>query len=185
MKKLFLTPKYFAFIALSLLLPIALISAWVWLSFFVQKELITAADITTQTLILEQERSRRDQSQHILSTDIQDIKRINDFFADHQRPVQFLQDMEQTAELTSNNLLITPGSGEQIENTLAFNFEIDGTAQSVFQFLRALEYAPYSITTNEFTFQRLSPKTDAIAQGAPTARLNVSIRVATRVSKDL
>ncbi|MBI3630980.1 MAG: hypothetical protein HY221_01440 [Candidatus Sungbacteria bacterium] len=115
----------------------------------------------------------------------EDVDRVRRFFVDDAQPVDFVTSLEQTAQGTRNGIEI--GADEGAKSTageLLFRVSVEGTRDTVQNFLQAVEAMPYLATVEAADFQMLGPgvpRSRGMLRGpgavAPSVRLLLDIRV--------
>jgi hypothetical protein len=128
----------------------------------------------TKTAISSLENQRRHMSSltRIVEERQRDFERINSYFVDSDRPITFIETLEDLARRTENSITLDTGTSIGREETLAFNIMIEGTQESTLRYIKLVELLPYELTIENFNIV-LQP-----AREGTNAKLNAAIRVA-------
>lgn len=104
-----------------------------------------------------------------------DIARITAFLVDKEKPVVFIETIENLAKNTGNRLELTLAGDERKDSELAFIALVQGTEEGVMRYLKLLELLPYAITFDTVRFERTPSDT-----GTASHRLTLGLRVRTQ-----
>lgn len=113
-----------------------------------------------------------------------DFERIGKFLIDRERPVEFIEALENLANSTDNEIAIDVVAAERgaSKDTLSFRLTIEGSSASVFRYLRLLELMPYHISAEDFNYQtlNLAPAVGGKSKSSSQMRLAILIKVKTK-----
>ena len=123
-------------------------------------------------LFLEEEWKAVHRIDILLSKREADVLRIKNFFVEPEKVVEFIESMEALAKNIGNKISIDFDEAKSSGENYYFRFTVDGTAEGVIGYLRALELYPAEIRIQDFIFQRLLQ-----AVGGPTYRLIINVAV--------
>src|SRR3989338_90725 len=116
--------------------------------------------------------------QAVRSRRADDIGRINKFFIEKDRPLDFIESLEYLGRITQTALAIDAGGMSKESDYFTFRFAIDGDLENTFKFLSLLEQIPYNILISSFT---VSPtEGDPQNPEARRTRLSLTIKARTR-----
>lgn len=127
---------------------------------------------------LYQERRRAETVGMLLTERKDDIVRLRGFFLDRQRPIEFIEQLENLARMTKNTIALGVQEGSKDTSSLSFRITVDGTQSSIRTFVRIFDVLPYSITISSVTFQNQSAAQTASGtdmQGSPARLTGVII----------
>lgn len=87
----------------------------------------------------------------------QDFAKISKFFIDRERPVDFIEGLEEMAKKTNNLIAIDFNEVQSKKSkNLFFKLTIEGNENSVRKYLKLLELMPYKIKVEALTFQKIT-----------------------------
>lgn len=131
---------------------------------------------------LEEDRRRVRILERIMEKREPDFARINAFFVSRERPIDFIEKVEDLAKRTGNAVALAV-EGQANGPELGFRLTVDGNEQSVARYLKLFELLPYALRVEDMVFQRLSGGEASILPGAgatPTARLILVVKIRSR-----
>ena len=105
--------------------------------------------------LLEAENGAIRDFQTIRSRRADDIKRINNFFIEKDRPLDFIEAIESLGRITRSTLAIDAGGIDKESDYFTFRLAIDGDPENTLNFLSLLEQIPYTIRVSSFTVSNL------------------------------
>lgn len=133
----------------------------------------------------ESERAAARKIDEVVSSHEDEIRRIEKFFVDPERPVDFIESLENLARKTRNQVALSVESSPKDQHIFSFRVSADGKEEELVKYLRLLELLPYEIQVDEISLQRGQgqenpPGGSSEALAAPTHRLTLLIRVKTK-----
>jgi hypothetical protein len=142
------------------------------------------SDVATK----EEERRLARHSQDLLEEKKEDLAKIYRLFVNRDHPVEFIEELERLAAETKNTVSLDISDSEQASDSLFFRVSVKGSKESVVNYLRLMEAAPYLITIQEINYRTLEGKNPFGSDGLrvnlsregfppPTASLSFSMRV--------
>lgn len=186
MEKLNLTHRAF----IKILIPMALTVALGWTNWKMYSVLTVARDtiqeIEKKIAAMEEQKRSAKRFQNLRIERREDIDRINSFFVNKEKPVEFIEDLEELARNTKNRLLLSVDS-TATGNILKFRIEIEGTQESVFRYLKLLELVPYEAYITDISMSKIIGSRGPVSQleksGAvalATTKLGLALKVRTK-----
>ncbi|OGZ96772.1 MAG: hypothetical protein A3J10_02425 [Candidatus Sungbacteria bacterium RIFCSPLOWO2_02_FULL_54_10] len=182
-------PARYTFVAVSVVALAAVgIAAWgfaqaiaiVWQGHAAQ------AEIRQNIGVRAEERQSARASEVLLRNRQEDIRRIGAFFVPRHGPIAFIEAVEYVASRTGNTISLDIDENVGGERALRFRLTVEGGANGLVDFMRAVELLPYKIDIQDMVFQDTSPaggalpgKTPSVRREAP-ARLLLSLDVSAR-----
>jgi len=167
----------------------ALVGIFIWGFWRLQRNIahftVGLEEASQKVISLERERRDARRTGSLLLTREKELEPLIQFFVDRERPVAFLEHLEEVARRTRNTLAVDVGQEQQDESALALRLTIEGNRKSLLQYLKLLELMPYQITVEDIAFQDISGGASARSgkqTAAPSAQLLISIRVKTKIS---
>lgn len=111
-----------------------------------------------------------------------DFIRIDAFFVSRDRPIDFIEQVEDLAKRTQNTVVLDVDEARGDSSELGFRLTVDGSEGGVSRYLRTFELLPYAVRVEDMVFQRLSGGEGDLPPGAgtATARLILVIKVKAR-----
>lgn len=165
-------------IAVSFLLIIASIAG----TWFLYREM-RAIKTEIQTIrdgiaLLEAENGTIRDFQTIRSRRRDDIGRINKFFIEKDRPLDFIEAIESLGRITHSTLAIDAGGVSKESDYFIFRLAIDGDQENTLKFLSLLERMPYTIRISSLTVSNLegNPQNPEVRR----TRLSLTINARTK-----
>lgn len=130
---------------------------------------------------LAAERRRARASEELLRKRHADIRRISGFFADRKSPIAFIEAAEAAAARTGTIIVLDADEAASSDTALRFRVTVQGGADRLLDFVRALELLPYPIDIRDIVFQNASTGGAApAADDTRFARLLLSVDVGAR-----
>lgn len=115
--------------------------------------------IRNEILMLEEERRFARAVQSFLDKRGDDIAGLDKIFIDRERPVEFIETVENLARTTGNRLTIEFNEGVSTKTILSFRLTIEGAESSTKKYLELLELLPHIIKIENLSFQKYSDPT--------------------------
>lgn len=109
-------------------------------------------DFRIKTNTLDMRRQTLQESIRLFREREADISRIRLFLVDRQRPVLFIESMEDLAKKTNTTLDLGVSQPREGGHFLSFRVSVDGARRDVLSFLHLLELLPYYLIIDEFQF---------------------------------
>ncbi len=154
-------------------------SGWWWLSSQIARFEETLAAINEQLASLEATRISARSGAVMLETRRADLEKLRMFFADKDRPIAFIEAIEELARRTGTTATLTIAEGVNTSDAVPFKMIIEGREDRALAMLKLVELMPYQIAITDLSFQR-STRNDERAGGTIT-RFIVSFSVKTTV----
>lgn len=85
-----------------------------------------------------------------------DFARIDGFFVSRDRPVDFIEQVEDLARRTQNTVVLDVDETNGDSSELGFRLTVEGSESGVSHYLRTFEMLPYAVRVEDMIFQRLS-----------------------------
>lgn len=117
---------------------------------------ITLRGLEEQIVLLEAKRKIAGDLQILLENRDKDLTKINSFLVSKDRPVGFIEDLEDAAKKTKNRVAIDFDETRSKNKDIFFRLAIDGSEDSVLRYLKLLEFMPYKIKVEEVSLQKLT-----------------------------
>lgn len=127
-----------------------------WLLIQINEVGVTLRGVAEKMAKLEVERKTARGAHVFLKERAEDLAKINNFFVDRERPVEFIENLEEIAKKTKNQIVIDFDEGRSKERNLFFRLVVDGSEASIRKYLKLLELMPYKIKVGDLTFQKIS-----------------------------
>ena len=108
----------------------------------------------TRIAVDEKDFNRLTKISDILKTRSSDIQRFQAIAVDRQRPLKFIETMEQIGHLTSTKVALSINQGGGDPAFLSFGATLEGTETNVHAMLGLIQALPYQISIENITFQR-------------------------------
>ena len=137
------------------------------------------AEVESKIASLEEERRRARASEFIFEERELSLKRLESFFIPSEKPVGFIESLEELARLTGNELSLDLVTGEPREGLFSFRITVEGTAESSSRYLALLELMPHEIIVEELSLQRFAGTPSGSAEKGKNERLIIIIAVKT------
>ncbi|MBI4137851.1 MAG: hypothetical protein HY472_01205 [Candidatus Sungbacteria bacterium] len=109
-----------------------------------------------------------------------DIDRIRTLFVDPNRPLNFIEHVEELARRTKTRVSLGTETPKQGEPGLLFRITAEGSTQAIRAMHALIEAAPFAIRQERVLFQRLEERQDGGEATPPSGRLAITVRVFTR-----
>lgn len=111
-----------------------------------------------------------------------DIGRLQAITIDRQRPLVFIEAIEQIAHVTNTKIALAVNETKASADSLSFGATLEGSEKNVRTMLALIQTLPYQITIDNISFQRDIPNTSGAGQGPllPITRIILAIRVKTQ-----
>ena len=178
--------KFFLTVAISLIIVGLLGSVLGWLFGQVKKARATIGETANKIILLEEKRKTARQTQILLKDRASDLAKINKFLVDRGEPVEFIENLEETAQKTKNKIVIDFDEGRSKAKNLFFRLTIDGSEASTRKYLKLLGFMPYKIGVEDLIFQKMSagdlpafPSRPKTLENPGSHRLTILIQVET------
>lgn len=173
-KKLILT----IFVASLFIIASGLLFAW--LVIHVQTVTQGLKEVETEIATHEANRTSARKAEVSLEENKDIVARINNTLINHDRPIDFLEELTNLGKNTGNKIVLDYLEQESSADSLVFRITIDGTKASVLNYLTILELTPYVITIENINWLDMTEENT----GAPTTskadtRLLFTLRVKT------
>lgn len=148
--------KLFLMIGVSL----AVLAFWGWILAGLLQQVkntsITLYGLEEKVADLEARRKAAGDIQILLQDRAKDLAKINNFSVSKERPVVFIEELEDVAKKTKNRVAIDFDEARSKGKNIFFRLAIDGNENSVLRYLKLLEFMPYKIKVEEASLQRLT-----------------------------
>lgn len=157
----------------------------IWLLQQVKTSNITLRGMEEKITELEVKRKMASEIQTLLQDRAKDLARISSFSVDKERPVVFIEALEEAAKKSGNRVTIGFSEGKSKNKDIFFQLVVEGSESSVLKYLKLLEFLPYKIKVEEVALQRLTTGVPALLSLPKEAnvplshRLDISIKVET------
>lgn len=159
--------KLFVTAAVSLLAVGFLGGAFWKLSGIIENSDARLQNIESKIFSFEEERTLARTAEGVIKARRDDIGRINGFFVDRERPIEFIESLERIAKETRNKMALDFDEGRSKEERLFFRITAEGEEKNVRKFLRLLEFMPYEIRIEDLSFQRIGVSTGVYVPPVP------------------
>lgn len=128
--------------------------------------------------LLEAENGAIRDFQTIRSRRADDIKRINKFFIEKDRPLDFIEAIESLGRTTQTTLAIDAGGMSKESDDFTFRLAIDGEQKNTLKFLSLLEQMPYTVRISSLAVSNLegNPQNPEMRR----TRLSLTIKARTK-----
>lgn len=140
-------------------------------------------DIESKIVLHEEERKEATRSLSLLRERSADIGRIQNFFVEHDQPIEFIEFLERAALESGNAIVLGVDEQKSKQGELYFRMTADGTESSVRSLLSLLEAMPYFTVIDDVSYQFIAADIGGLRKGTTSggfvARLAVSFRVKT------
>lgn len=140
--------------------------------------------IESQIASLEEERKLARSGASLLEAHRRDLERFRKIAVNRERPVEFIETLENLAKDTKNTIVLDFDEGRSSPDSLLLRLTVEGSEESTRQYLSLLEFLPHEIRVEELTLQsiggggRAAPSPPPGTKGAPPShRLLLTIRV--------
>lgn len=149
-QKLFLTAAIF--------LAGAVFWVWLWIGFLyrVKNAGATLQDLKGQIPALEEKRKLAGEMQALFKNRTGDLEKIRSFLISKDRPVVFIESLEELARKTRNRIAINFDEGKSKDQNLFFRLTLEGGEENVLKYLQLLELMPYKLKVEEVSIQKLT-----------------------------
>lgn len=104
---------------------------------------------------LERERRQARIFERTIEGREKDLARIENFFVDHERPLEFIEQLESLAKVTGSLIALNIESPTAGGRDLNFRITLDGFEPNVARYLKLFELLPYEIKVQELTLQKI------------------------------
>lgn len=134
----------------------------------------------TVTKISEDEKDfdRLNNISSILKNQQQYIQRLQDIAVNRQRPLKFIETIEQMGHLTHTKISLTVSEIKGSTDALLFNATFEGNRNDTRRMLALILTLPYHITIESMSFQHTTP--NALNTSQSTTRMTLTMRVKTQ-----
>ncbi len=105
---------------------------------------------------LEAKRKLADEMRILIKDRAEDLAKINKFFVDRERPVEFIENLEEVGKKTKNRVFIDFDEARSKGKNLYFKLTIEGSENSTRQYLKLLELMPYKVRVEDLNFQKMT-----------------------------
>lgn len=156
-------------VAFSLMIS-ALMGLFSWFSWNINRSEVLIRNIKSKLIALEEERKFARTARAFLKEREPDLKRIDQFAIDRERPVEFIEALENLARKTSNTLALEFDEGRSTAKHLSFRMTLQGEEENAHRYLKLLELLPYFIRIEELRVRRTVRQTPSGTQGTKTVR---------------
>lgn len=157
-----------------------------WLFIRVKKASVALKETADKIALLETERKTARETQILFKVRAEDLTKINRFFVDRERPVEFIENLEKIAQKTKGQIVIDFDEGRSKEKNLFFRLTVDGSEAGTRKYLKLLELMPYKIGVENVTFQKIIagempafPSRPKVLKDTKSHRLTILIQVET------
>ncbi len=154
-----------------------------WLLLYVRNSAMRLGDVESKIAVSEEERKVARAAETFLKEQERDLERIRLFSPNKERPVEFIESIESLGKDTGNSIVLDFDEGRSKGANLVFRITVEGTAQSVRQYLRIMELMPYEIHVEDLAFQRLTIANESekqqVSRSLPTHRLTAVLNIKT------
>lgn len=119
---------------------------------------------------------------NLLETRSKDIARIQRIAIDRQRPLQFIETIEQIARITHTQSALGVNEIKDDKQSLLFHVTWEGEEKNVRTMLALLQKLPFQIVIQDMSFQKdiLSAPGQTQTSGTGNARLVLSMKIKTQ-----
>jgi hypothetical protein len=134
--------------------------------------------IESRIATLENDRKIVLASADTLARHAPDLEIIGLFLIDRERPVEFIESLENLAKSTGSEIAIdvVPLEKGTLLDVLRFRLTVEGERGKVLKYLKLLEFMPYEISVEDLAYQSGIPGEET---GPTETRLIISIKVKT------
>ena len=141
-------------------------------------------DIETRIANLEEERRWIGTASGALKERKQDVNRIKAFFAPRERPLAFVEALEDVARRARTRITLALDQSRAEADALTFQATVEGSESGLATMLELIETMPYSLAIERLNYERRgdqlrSPAASGADTGTP-ARLTAIITVQTQ-----
>lgn len=102
----------------------------------------------------EEERTSARNSEELRERRSEDISRLETFFVDRERPVAFIEALEDLSRKTGNAISLGADEKSSRSGWIAFRLIVEGTPDKTLGYLKLLELMPYRIEIDDLAFRR-------------------------------
>lgn len=127
---------------------------WLMLG-FVQGAEINILELKNKISSLEKDIKQAGQLELIQKERTQDFARLEKFFADKERPIEFIETLEKVAKDSKNEISISFDENKSKNGKLFFKLNIIGNETSILQYLKLLELISYPLGVENLTWQKI------------------------------
>ncbi len=174
------TQKQKSIIAITISFFLIIVSiAGTWFLYREMQMITTEIQIIREEIAsLEAENGAIRDFQAVRSRRADDIERINKFFIEKDRPLDFIESLESLGRVTHSTLAIDAGGLSKESDYFTFRLAIDGNQENTFKFLTLLERMPYTIIVSSLAVSNLEggPQNPE----AQRTRLSLTIKARTK-----
>jgi hypothetical protein len=130
---------------------------------------------------LEEKRKNIRGTLQILKSNPVGADRLNAFLVNRERPLAFIEGVEQLAKYTGNSVSIDLIESQATKDALAFRLTVEGELPRLIRYLALLENMPYGVSFEEFSYQRTASELIRASGGKeiPPSRLILLLKVKT------
>ena len=131
-------------------------AGWIYLSMAsaVRRADSDLAAVRTSIAALEQERRQARGFDRIIEERGGDLQRVEAFFVDRERPLEFIERLENLAKAAKSQIALE-AEGPDSPGRLVFRVTLDGFEANIIAFLKLFELLPYEIQVEEFTLEKI------------------------------
>lgn len=177
---MFNSPK-FILTVLSSILAIAASLAVFWLLYANAGSLDeTKAVHLAEAARLEEKRKNIRRTLQTIEANPVGVERLNAFLADRERPIAFIEAVEELADETGNSVSLDLIGPETAKDALSFRLTVDGELPRLIRYLALLENMPYGIGLEEISYQRIASellRAAGAGNETPPSRLILLLKV--------
>lgn len=151
------------------------VGAFVFLHSRIQAARGALQDIATEIGTREMARRNARALAQILAARERDIERVQSFFIDRDRPVEFVETLERLATTAGVALEISVDEGVGRDTPLVFRLSVKGARVRVLQYLGLIETVPHAVRVAAFQYQSEVSREDAAGQDSGNVPAVLSI----------
>lgn len=114
------------------------------------------SDLRSQIALLEEERARARKVGSFLDEREEEVGRIVGFLVSEDRPINFVEKLEDMARRTNNKMLLDLSGdlNKKGGDVIAFRMTLEGSSKSVFDYLKLLELLPHLINIESVVWEK-------------------------------
>ena len=164
-----MNPRRKLFLMMGISLTILVFWGWVLARLLqqVKNTNITLRELEEKVGELETRRKMAGDMQILFQDRAEDFSKIKSFSVNKERPVVFIEDLEDIARKTLNRIGINFDEGKSKDKNIYFRLMVDGSEDSLLKYLKLLELLPYKIKVEEVSFQKLTSSEFSAALSIP------------------
>lgn len=130
----------------------------VWVFFYLSTGVTQARDdvdgIREKISLLEAERESARRTQKIFETHEEDIKEIYKVFANKERPIEFIQALEEAGKASEVALSLELDQSNKEAGKLYFQITLDGFNRNLLRYVEMLGFLPYDVEIQNIGYQK-------------------------------